>query len=209
MSSSTVGEFQIADVPAPDYQEPESGVTPEGLSSGTEHEGGGHGAKPGLPQLDVSSFAGQLFWLVISFVTLYLVISRIAVPKISGVLADRQSRIKGDLDEAAGAKRASEAALANYEKALSDARARALKLGDEMRTKVQAEANAKNETASKQLALDTQKAEVRIAEMRAGAMSRLGAIARDTASEIIRKLSGEAVSDSEIDAAVHTALKRT
>lgn len=214
MSSSTAGEFQIADVPAPDYQEPESGVTPEGENpeghaTGTEHEGGGHSAKPGLPQLDVSSFAGQLFWLVISFVILYLVISRIAVPKISGVLADRQSRIKGDLDEAAGAKRASEAALANYEKALSDARARALKLGDEMRTKVQAEANAKNETASRQLALDTQKAEVRIAEMRAGAMSRLGAIARDTASEIIHKLSGETVAGSEIDAAVNNALKRT
>ncbi|MEQ1756408.1 MAG: F0F1 ATP synthase subunit B' [Micropepsaceae bacterium] len=214
MTAPAADEFKLADIPAPEHQDENGNPLPaedgstDGLTTGTEHEAEGHGAKPGLPQLDVSSFAGQLFWLVISFVTLYLVISRVAIPKIGGVLADRQARIKGDLDSAAEAKRASEAALANYEKALADARGRALKVSEEIRNQVQAESNAKNDTASKQLAADTQKAEARIAEMRAGAMSRLGAIARDTAAEIVQKLTGESVPANELDAAINSALKR-
>ena len=214
MTATAAQEFQLADVAAPE-EPPQGGDTPGGgenpdaLTTGVEHEGGGHGAKPGLPQLAVGSFAGQLFWLVISFVTLYLVISRIAVPKIGGVIADRQAKIKGDLDSASDAKRASEAALANYEKALADARGRALKLGDDIRNQMQAEANAKNDVAAKQLAADTQKAEARIAEMRAGAMARLGTIARDTANEIVQKLTGESVAASELDAAINSALKRS
>lgn len=199
----------MADVAPPEHPEanPPEGENGGGLASGTEH-GEGHSAKPGLPQLDTSSFAGQLFWLVVSFIALYLVISRVAVPKISGVLADRHAKIKGDLDEAAAAKRASEAALANYEKALADARAKAMKMSGELRNKVQAESNAKNDVAAKQLAADTKKAEARIAEMRAGAMSKLGTIARDTAAEIINKLTGETATGSELDAAINSALKR-
>lgn len=214
MTAPAAKELQLADVAAPEYEDHNAAAQPEGehtdgLTTGVEQEAGGHGAKPGLPQLDVTSFSGQLFWLVISFVTLYLVISRVAVPKISGVLADRQARIKGDLDSAAGAKRASEAALANYEKALADARGRAMKLGDEMRAQVQADANAKNDAAGKQLAADTQKAEARIAEMRAGAMTKLSSIAKDTAAEIVQKLTGESAPANDLDAAVSSALKRS
>jgi F-type H+-transporting ATPase subunit b len=213
MTAPAATEFKLADVAAPgssgDSGNPQpDGQNPDALTTGVEHESEGHGAKPGLPQLDVSSFAGQLFWLVISFVALYLVISRIAVPKIGGVIADRQAKIKGDLDSAAEAKRASEAALANYEKALGDARNRALKLGDEMRNKVQAESNDKNEVAAKQLAADTLKAEAGIAEMRAGVMATLGTIARDTAAEIVQKLTGESAAAGDLDAAINSALKR-
>jgi len=124
--------FQMADLaPPPEHPAEET-------HTGTEHAGDAHGAKPGLPQLDVTTFASQLFWLVISFAVLYAVISRIAVPKISGVLADRAGRIKGDLDQAALAKANSDAAIANYEKALAEARTRALKLGDEMRSSAMA-----------------------------------------------------------------------
>lgn len=213
MTAPAANEFQLADIPAPEQQDehgnplPE-GENPEGLTTGTEHAAEGHGAKPGLPQLDVSTFAGQLFWLVISFVALYLVISRVAVPKIGGVIADRQAKIKGDLDSAAEAKRNSEAALANYEKALADARGRALKMSEEIRSKVQAESNDKNDAAARQLAADTQKAEARIAEMRTGAMAKLGTIARDTAAEIVQKLTGESVPANELDAAINSAMKR-
>ena len=214
MTAPAAKEFQLADIAAPESEDPHAspqgdGEHTDGLTTGVEHGADGHGAKPGLPQLDVTSFAGQLFWLVISFVTLYLVISRVAVPKISGVLADRQARIKGDLDSAADAKRASEAALANYEKALADARGRALKMGDEIRAQIVAESNAKNDVARKQLEADMQKAEARIATMRAGAMSKLGTIAKDTAAEIVQKLTGESVPANDLDAAVSNALKRS
>jgi F-type H+-transporting ATPase subunit b len=194
--------FRVADL-APLPEQPN-----EELHTGTEQPEG-HGAKPGLPQLDVTTFASQLFWLAISFAVLYLVISRVAAPKISGVIADRAGRIKGDLDQAAQAKRNSDAAIANYEKALADARLSASKIGDDLRKTVQAEANAKNAAASKQLAADTLKAETRIGERRKAALARVGDVAREAAAEIIAKLTGEAANASDLDAAVHNALKRS
>jgi F-type H+-transporting ATPase subunit b len=215
-----MADLQLANVPPPEAPPTSTAPIPadqppgapdapavDDTHAGTEVEG--HGAKPGLPQLDTTTFASQLFWLLISFIVLYLVISRIAAPKIGGVIADRAGRIKGDLDTAAEAKRASEAALANYEKALADARARALKLGDEIRRQVLDEANLKSETAAKQLAADTQKAEARIAELRTAAMARVGDVARETAADIIAKLTAESVPASDLDAAVRAALKRT
>jgi F-type H+-transporting ATPase subunit b len=196
-------EFKLADV-APEEHPPTEGDT-----HATTEADGGHGAKPGLPQLDVSTFPSQLFWLLISFVILYFVIARIAAPKIGGVIADRAGRIRGDLDAAANAKRDSEAAVASYEKALADARARALKNSDELRNAVQTEINAKNDAAAKQLAADTQKAEARIAEMRKSAMSRVGDVAKDAAAEIVAKLTGEAANAGDIDTAVRNALKTT
>ena len=193
--------FQVADLaPLP---EPPA----EELHTGTEQPEG-HGAKPGLPQLDTTTFASQLFWLAISFAVLYLVISRIAAPKISGVIADRAGRIKGDLDQAAQAKRNSDAAIANYEKALADARTGALKIGDDFRKTAQVEADAKNASATKQLTADTQKAEAGIAEMRTAAMSRVGDLARDAAADIVAKLTGQTANAGDLDAAVRGALKR-
>jgi F-type H+-transporting ATPase subunit b len=214
MTARAVAEFKMADVPAPEQQEHGHGVSPEGeMTDGhtatVGYEEAGAGKKPGLPQLDPSTYASQVFWLLLSFAVLYFVISRFAAPKIGGVIADRAGRIKGDLDAASDAKKASEAAIANYERALAEARASAIKLSDDVRNQVQAEANVKNDVASKQLAADTAKAEARIAEMRSGALANLATIARDTAGEIVQKLTGESAPAGELDAAISSALKRT
>jgi F-type H+-transporting ATPase subunit b len=209
MAGEAANAFQVADV-APDHSDPAAAEHgSEELHTSTEHAGDAHGAKPGLPQLDTSTFASQLFWFLISFIVLYFVISRIAAPKIGGVIADRAGRIKGDIEAAAKAKRDSEAAIAGYDKALADARAKALKASGEMRNAVQTEINAKNDQASKQLAADTARAEARIAEMRKTAMARVGDVARETAADIVQKLSGEAANAADVDAAVNAALKRT
>jgi F-type H+-transporting ATPase subunit b len=203
----TAEQIKLADA-APEHGAPAPGDTPtDELHTGTEAAHDAHGAKPGLPQLDHTTFASQLFWLVVCFVVLYLVISRVAAPKIGGVIQDRANRIKGDLDTAAAAKRDSEAAVAGYEKALADARSRGLKMGDELRNTVQAEINAKYDAAAKDLAASTAKAEARIAEMRKAAMARVGEVARDAASDIVTKLTGEGASTADIEAAVRNALK--
>jgi F-type H+-transporting ATPase subunit b len=181
----------------------------DGLTETVGHSEGDHGSKAGLPQLDTTTFASQIFWLAVSFAVLYFVIARIASPKIGGVIEEREARIKGDLDAAADAKKASEAAIAGYEKAFADARGRAAKLSEEIRVKVLAEANARTEAAEKQLAADMQKAEVRIAEMRSGALARLSTIARDTAADIVQKLTGDNAPAAELDAAVNAVLKKS
>lgn len=185
------------------------GAYSDGLTETVGYDGGSHADKAGLPQLDLTTFASQIFWLAVSFAVLYFIISRIAAPKIGGVIEEREARIKGDLDAAADAKKASEAAIAGYEKALTDARGRAAKLSEEIRGKVVAEANARTEAAEKQLSADMQKAEGRIAEMRSGALARLSTIARDTAADIVQKLTGDSASAADLDAAVGAALKKS
>jgi F-type H+-transporting ATPase subunit b len=179
----------------------------EALTTGTEHPVETHGAKPGLPQLDTTTFASQLFWLLVSFVVLYVAIARFAAPKIGGVIEGRAKRIRGDVSAADEAQRAGEAAIANYERALADARAKAVKMSEEIRATVQAEIAAKSEAAMQQLAAEMQKAEARIAEMRRNAMARVGDIARETAADIVVKLIGEAANADDIDAAVANARK--
>src|SRR6476661_6797229 len=104
----------------------------------TEHTEVPHGG--GFPPFQKDTFASQLVWLAITFVVLYLLISRIAVPRIGGIIEDRAKRIESDFAEAQRDKEASEAALAAYEKALADARSRAQAIGAEIRDKVHAEA---------------------------------------------------------------------
>jgi F-type H+-transporting ATPase subunit b len=178
---------------------PESDLT--GHTATVEH------AKPGLPQLDVNTFAGQLFWLVVAMVFLFVVVWRFGAPKIGGVIAAREGRIKGDIDAAADAKRKSEEALAGYEKALADARARALKIGDDMRKASQAEADAKSAVEAQRVAAETAKAEADIAGKRKAAMANVATLANDVAAEIVSKLTGEAASPGDVSTAVRSALK--
>src|ERR1700688_5012313 len=98
------------------------------------------GPKGAFPPFQKDTFASQLVWLAITFVALYLLISRIAVPRIGGILEARERRIAGDIAEAQRLKADSEAALAAYEKALADARNRAQAIGGEIRDKLHAEA---------------------------------------------------------------------
>jgi F-type H+-transporting ATPase subunit b len=163
--------------------------------------------KQGLPQLNFETFAGQLFWLALSLIFLFIVVWRVAAPKIGGVIAARAGRIKGDIDAAAEARRKSEEALAGYEKALADARTRALKIGDDMRKVSQAETDAKSAAEAQRVAADTAKAEARIGEMRKAAMANVATLASDVAGEIIAKLTGETAPASDVTAAVRAALK--
>src|SRR3954467_3149363 len=97
-------------------------------TTSTEHVPAGE-HKGGFPPFAKETFASQIVWLVITFVALYLLISRIAIPRIGGIFEQRERRIQGDFADAQQAKGESEAALAAYEKALADARNRAQAIG--------------------------------------------------------------------------------
>lgn len=218
--ASTAGAFQLANMappeplpppPTPDTPAAESPVPALPESPVLEHQtttGETHTEhKQGLPQLDAGTFAGQLFWLALSLLFMFLVVWRVAAPKIGGVIEARAGRIRGDIDSAADAKRKSEEALANYEKALADARSRALKIGDDMRKVSQTEADAKSAAEAQRVAAETAKAEARIAEMRKRAMANVSTLAAEVASDIVNKLTGEAVPAGEVSAAVGKTLK--
>ena len=98
----------------------------------------GHAAQsPGMPQLDVTTFGNQIFWLLVTLVVIYWVLSRIALPRIGAVLADRQGTIVGDLNAADELKAKAKAAEAAYEKALSDARSQAQEIVGKAKAEIQ------------------------------------------------------------------------
>src|SRR6195256_2263419 len=116
----------------------------------TQAEGGQH--RGGSPPFDSSTFASQLVSLVIAFVALYLIVSRIALPRVGAVIDARQNAIEGDLAAAQKLKDESEAALKAYESELAAARARAQAIGAETREKLNAASEAERKTLEDKLA---------------------------------------------------------
>ncbi|MGD9916957.1 MAG: F0F1 ATP synthase subunit B' [Paenirhodobacter sp.] len=170
-------------------------------------EAAGHAAESaGMPQLDFSTFPNQIFWLVVTLVVIYWLLSRIALPRISSVLADRQGAIAGDVAAAEDYKLKAKDAEAAYEKALADARAQAQKIVAEARAEIQKELDAATAKADAEIAVRASESEAKIGEIRAGALEAVQAVAKDTAAEIVAALGGKADAGS-LEAAVGARLK--
>jgi F-type H+-transporting ATPase subunit b len=166
------------------------------------------GPKGPFPPFQKDTFASQLVWLAITFVVLYLLISRVAVPRIGGIIEERAKRIDGDFAEAQKLKEESEAALAAYEKALSEARARAQAIANETRDRLHAESEARRKAIEAELNAKLAEAEKTIASTKAAAMANVRGIALETASAIVERLIGAAPPAPAVAAAVDDALKR-
>jgi F-type H+-transporting ATPase subunit b len=171
----------------------------------TEHPGGG---KQDFPPFQKDTFASQLVWLVLIFGLLYLLMSRIALPRIGRIMAARSERIEADLAEARRLKDESDAAIAAYEKALADARARAQALANETRERYAREAEAARKTLDAELNSRIAEAEGVIAAKRAEAMANVQGIAVEAAAAIVERLIGQAPSRADVAGAVADALKR-
>jgi F-type H+-transporting ATPase subunit b len=165
-------------------------------------------SKGGFPPFQKETFASQLVWLAITFVVLYLLISRIAVPRIGGILEERSNRIEGDFASAQRMKEESEAALAAYEKSLADARGRAQAIGGEIRDKLHAESEERRKALEAKLNSELAEAEKQIATTKTAAMANVRGIAVDAAAAIVERLIGTAAPAPAVSAAVDEALKR-
>lgn len=134
-----------------------------------------------MPQLDPSTFGSQLFWLAICFVTLYLVMALVVIPRITGTMSARADQLDGDLAEAEKLRDKAEAALKAYEEALAEARTKALGLAQEMRAEVQAETDRQKAELDAKLAEQAADADARLTAARDAAMQGL----RDAATDIV------------------------
>jgi F-type H+-transporting ATPase subunit b len=174
----------------------------------TAHEGVPASEHKGaFPPFDSHTYASQLVWLVIAFVALYLLMSRWALPQVGGIIESRQKRISDDVAEAGRLKEQSEAAVAAYEKALADARARAQAIANEMREKQTAEADARRKTLEDELNRKLAESEKTIAATKQAAMSNVRGIAEDAARAIVERLAGQAPGDQAVSEAVGSVLK--
>ena len=166
------------------------------------------GEKHAFPPFEAQHFPSQLFWLALTFILLYLLMSRIALPRIGGILESRSKRISSDLAAAQRFKEQSEAANAAYQKSLADARARAQVIANETRERQAAEAETTNKKLEAQLHDKLAAAERSIAATRSTAMGNVSGIAADTASAIVERLIGAAPAHSDVAAAVAEVSKR-
>ncbi|HVQ79696.1 MAG: F0F1 ATP synthase subunit B [Pseudolabrys sp.] len=167
---------------------------------------GGH--KGTFPPFDSHTFASQLVWLVITFVLLYVVLAKVALPRVGGIIAERQKRIDDDLAQANSFKTQSDSAIAAYEKALADARNRAQSIANDMREKQTAEAESVRKKIEDQFNVKLADAEKAIAATKQAAMANVRGIATDAAKAIVERLTGKAPADTAIDAAITDVLKR-
>ena len=162
------------------------------------------GVGPGktFPPLDPGTFAPQLFWLAIAFALLYLLLKRLALPRVGEVIEERRERIERDLAKAESLKAETEQALANYERALAEARAKASAIAKDVHAKLTAEVDAERAKLDAQIAEKIADAEARIAQERARAMAGIGSIAGETAGAIVAKLIGKEASPDEVKRAL-------
>jgi len=161
-----------------------------------------------FPPFQSRHFPSQLLWLAVSFILLYVLMSRIALPRIGAIFAQRSRRITDDLAAAQRFKEQSDAAHAAYQKSLADARARAQGIASETRAQQAAAAEATNKRLEAQLNEKLAAAEKSIAATRAAAMGNVGSIAADAAAAIVERLIGTAPSQQDVATAVSDASKR-
>ena len=164
------------------------------------------GEAVGMPQLDFSTWPNQIFWLLVTLVAIYLLLSRIALPRIGAVLADRKGAITNDLAAAEELKQKALKAEKAYNEALAQARADAAKIVAEARAGIQKDLDAALAKADAQIAAKSAESEGRIAEIREGALAAVTEVAKDTAREIVTALGGKADARS-VAAAVTARLK--
>lgn len=165
----------------------------------TEAEGHGSG---GLPQFDPAHWAGQIFWLLVIFVLLYVVLSKVLLPKVGGTIEAREGKIAGDLAEARRLRDEAEAQSKAAAAETADARSRSQKMAADAKAKANAESAARQAVEEEKLSARLAEAEASIAAARTQAMGNVRTIAADTAAAIVEKLTGAAPDAAEIDKAL-------
>jgi len=161
-----------------------------------------------MPQLEFNDFAPQLFWLIITFGTLYLLMAKVALPRVSDVLLTREQRIANDLDAAERLNQEAQDALKAYETALADARAKAHALSLETREKVQTDTDAKRAEAEARLSERAAEAEAQIKAARDDAMTNVREIAGTAARDVVSQLLGTSVDEAKVNTALDAELTR-
>jgi F-type H+-transporting ATPase subunit b len=146
----------------------------------------------GMPQLCAEWIPNQIFWLLVTLVVIYLVLSKVALPRIGGILAERQGTITNDISAAEDLKARAFEAEEVYNQALADARAEAVTIAAEMRAEIQGELNDAIAHADAEISAKAAESEKAIGEIRASALEAVKVVAKDTAVEIVAAMGGKA-----------------
>ena len=162
----------------------------------------------GMPQLNPEFWISQIFWLTLTFGILYVVLSKLILPKISYNLESRKSQILENIEAAEKQREDSEKKLNEYEEIISKSKLEAKNIFNHAREKALKDINAKREVLDGQIDDEISKAEQEISTLRESAPDKINTIAIETSSELIQKLIGADVNNSSISAIVDDLSKR-
>tara|TARA_B100000242_G_C43014730_1_gene471832 strand:- start:773 stop:1363 length:591 start_codon:yes stop_codon:yes gene_type:complete len=162
----------------------------------------------GMPQLNTEFWISQIFWLIITFGVLYVVLSKLLLPKISSNLESRKSQIQDNIEAAEKQRESSEAKLKEFDEILLKSKLEAKNIYKEAREKTLKEINTKKEKLENQINEEIKKAEIEISLLRKNAHKKINKIAIETTAELLKKLIGAEVNNSSISAIVEDLSKR-
>ena len=160
-----------------------------------------------MPQLDISAFSPQIIWLIITFLILYVLMARVALPRIGNILEQRQARIDDNLDMAESLRNESNIDAESYDKAIAEAREQARKTIQETIKEMSIETARRQEKLGARLSGDFISAEDRISAAKAASLKNIRESAASVTSEAMKMLLGEKPSDNAIKQAISSALE--
>ncbi|MGD0632686.1 MAG: F0F1 ATP synthase subunit B' [Beijerinckiaceae bacterium] len=170
---------------------------------GTEVPGAPHEAS--FPPFDPATFSSTLVWLALTFALLYVVMSKVGLPRVASILKHRADQIRSDLAAAFKSREEANQASAAYDKTLAEAKASSQALAQETRARVKHEQDAKRVVIEAELNAKLQAAEAQIAERKASAMASVGEIAGEAAAAIVAHITGKSADPAAIAAAIAQA----
>ena len=179
-------------------QEPAAETHEGALAHGGAHEGGN------FPPFDQTNWAPQFVWLVLVFGALYLLMSRLALPRVAGILTTRETTINADLDAARATQAKAQIAAKHNDATLAAKKDEAQTIGREAQAKAAAEAAAHRAAAEQKFAQALAAAEQRIAAEKAEKMAHVESVAKEAAAAIVAKLSGAQADAAALEAAVRS-----
>ncbi len=159
-------------------------------------------AEAGMPQLDPKYWASQAFWLVLIFTSLYLMISKVFIPKIKNGLDDRDEKIKNDLDDAKNLNDQAEEKLKEYQATIENAKKEVQKIMIESKNKLNSDLQTKRNNFDKEIKKIIEEAQKEILDLKKGSANDINKISEEMTLKIIENISGDKLNESSVKAAI-------
>ena len=166
------------------------------------------GSEAGMPQLNPEFWAAQIFWLILTFSSLYLIIWKVFLPKITLSIENRKSRVVNDLDEAQKLKENAEKKLNEYNKIIEESKKEAKKIIEDSKKKLDRDIKNKKQKFNDEIEKELMAAEKEIKDLKKSSISSINNIAAETSAEIIKQIINIEVNKSSISAIVDDVVKR-
>ena len=165
------------------------------------------GSEAGMPQLNPEFWAAQIFWLVLTFSSLYLIIWKVFLPKITLSIENRKSRVVNDLDEAQKLKENAEKKLNEYNKIIEESKKEAKKIIEDSKKKLDRDIKNKKQKFNEEIEKELIAAEKEIKDLKKSSISSINNIAAETSAEIIKQIVNIEVNKSSVSAIVDNIAK--